>query len=46
MDVRIRAKIPDMAKFCPECGLPLTAPGLVTKIEDSVVTHSPGPDAI
>ena len=39
---RCQAIIPETAKFCPECGLPLTAPGLVTKIEDSVVTHSPG----
>jgi hypothetical protein len=39
---RCQSKISENAKFCPECGLPLTAPGVVTKIEDSVVTHSPG----
>jgi hypothetical protein len=30
------------AKYCPECGTILTAPGASVKIQDSVVTHSPG----
>jgi len=39
------ATIPDMAKFCPECGTRLTSlgtSGSTAKIEDSVVTRSPG----
>jgi len=36
------ARIPDMYKFCPECGARLTASGSVAKIEDSVVMRSPG----
>jgi hypothetical protein len=37
-----RAKIPDMAKFCPECGTRLSGSGVGANISDSVVTHSPG----
>ncbi len=36
------ATIPDMAKYCPECGKKLTISGSTAKIEDSVVTRSPG----
>jgi hypothetical protein len=36
------ATIPDMAKFCPECGKKLTISSSTAKIEDSVVTRSPG----
>ena len=37
-----RAKIPDMAKFCPECGTRLSGSGGGANISDSLVTHSPG----
>jgi hypothetical protein len=36
------ATIPDMAKFCPECGKKLNISSSTAKIEDSVVTRSPG----
>jgi hypothetical protein len=36
------ARIPDMAKFCLECGAKLTSSGSVSRIEDSVLMRSPG----
>lgn len=35
-------KVPNTAKFCPECGIRLNSPGLLLNIEDSVITRSPG----
>jgi tetratricopeptide (TPR) repeat protein len=34
--------VPALAKFCPECGTRLIASGSEAKIQDSVVTRSPG----